>query len=427
MEKFINQEAFGQVPERTLTEVGYEGMYESREESPDQDTFLTSCRRSIHKIAKIAAMTAILGGAVSESSARENDTDSKLNKGNKDSIEKVQPRETQERVDDLLKINDICKEYGVDFIDATSPFLEVYLPKRDVKKVMIHIGQTHSIKAFENESKRGRDEIVESQKKIYDILSQAHLKSDTPPICLQEGLSTKSDVEEALNNQKTHGVFREHMLQMASDHSVDIEKIIKLEIEAVARYSIKYKDSGLKDSTLFDMSRSVQKILLEEKIDNHTRDRLVQAQEIIDKHIDHEVLVYTVGGALIAGKLEHAIIHPAESKEENAKVARKICEDLGIPYDENEDFYEVVDRLPRAQRDKAYLLVSKYGLSKERERPVMEHAEEALKKRKLVFINFGKIHGFEDVFEEKQAKDDMEHVALIKIDLERLEKVKDKK
>jgi hypothetical protein len=56
----------------------------------------------------------------------------------------------------------------------------------------------------------------------------------------------------------------------------------------------------------------------------------------------------------------------------------------------------------------------------------MEHAEEALKKRKLVFINFGKVHGFEDVFEEKQAKDDMEHVALIKIDLERLEKVKSK-
>lgn len=426
MEKFISQEAFEQVPEQTSIEDVHGGMYENRKESPEQDTFLTSCRRSMHKIAKIAAMTAILGGAVSESSARENDTDSKLNKGNKDSIEKVQPREAQERVDDLLKINAICREYGVDFIDATSPFLEVHLPKRDVKKVMIHIGQTHSIKAFENESKRGRDEIVESQKKIYDILSQAHLKSDTPPICLQEGLSTKSDVEEALNNQKTHGVFREHMLQMASDHSVDIEKIIKVEIEAVARYSIKYKDSGLKDSTLFDMSRSVQKILLEEKIDNHTRDRLVQAQEIIDKHIDHEVLVYTVGGALIAGKLEHAIIHPAESKEENAKVARKICEDLGIPYDENEDFYEVVDSLPKAQRDKAYLLVSKYGLSKERERPVMEHAEEALKKRKLVFINFGKVHGFEDVFEEKQAKDDMEHVALIKIDLERLEKVKSK-
>lgn len=422
MEKFIYQD----IPEDILPEdVPHETVNEAFE-SLNENTFFASCRRSVDRLAKIAAMTAILGGAVHESFAGDEKIGSKLEINNKKSTEQVQSSETQERIDDLQRINSICLEHGVDFIDATSPFSEVYLPKGEVKKVIVHIGQTHAIKAYEDSSRSDRDEVVESQKKIYDILSQAHLKSDEPQVCLQEGLSTEDEVQEALNDKKTHGEFRSHIVDIASDHSVDIELTIKAEIEAVARYSIRYKNSGLKDSTLFDMSRSIQKVLLEEKIDDTTRGRLIEIRELIDRQIDNDVLIYTVGGALMAGKLEHAIIKPAENQEENLRVAREVCKDIGIPFDENQDFYAVIDALPKTQREKAYSLISKYALTKERERPVMDHAEDALKKRKLIFVNFGQEHGLDDVLKEKQEKKRMDGVALIKVHIDRLEKVKNK-
>ena len=441
MERF-NQEEISQVEELTeqVEQIQTFGLSESSVSSDVLKTletfesdknlpiaFLNSCRNALGRITKIAAMTAILSGTVGDVFARENKPETKSDGKNENTVEQVQSKEVQERTEDLIKINDICKEHGLDFIDATSPFLEVHLPKEGVKKVVVHIGQTHAIEAYEDSSRVDRKEVIESQKRIYDILRQAHLKSEKPQICLQEGFTTNEEVLESLNDEKTHGDFRTHALDIASNPSIDINATIKAEIKAVVHYSIINKNSGLKDAGLFDMSRSIQKILLEEKVNEQTRERLIQMNEFINDHVDTDVLIYTIGGALMAGKLEHAILKPAESEEENTNVAKKICKDIGVPFDENEGFYAVINKLPKAQKQKAYSLVSKYGLSKERERPVMNHAENALKQTKLVFINFGSDHRFEDVLEEEWSRDEMKGVALIKLDLNNFEKVDSRK
>ena len=422
MERFIHEQApeIEEFPQQI-------GQLEQVEQAGRFSSFLDSCKGSFDKLTKMAAMTAILSGAVGDAYAHEDGSSARKERSDKAHIEQFQSKETQERLDDLLRINSICREHGLDFIDATSPSLAVHLPEGDVKKVIVHIGQMHAIEAYENSPRSVRNEIVDSQKKIYDILSQAHLKSDIPQVCLQEGLTTNEDVQEALNNEKTHGDYRAHILDIVLNPSVDIKKVVRAEIEAVELYSVKYKNSGLKDSTLFDMSRAIQKILLEEWVDDQTRNRLIKMRELIDDQVDNDVLIYSVGGALMAGKLEHVILKPAESKEENLKVRKKVFEDLGMPFDENEDFYTVINSLPREQKKVADSLISKYGLSKERERPVMDHAETALRQRNLVFVNFGLEHQFGDVFEEEQLRGDLKGVALIKINVESLEKVEAKK
>ena len=76
-----------------------------------------------------------------------------------------------------------------------------------------------------------------------------------------------------------------------------------------------------------------------------------------------------------------------------------------------------LDSLPRAQRDKAYLLVSKIRTSKER-KARWSMLREALKNRKLVFINFGKVHGFKMCLRKSRQRTTWNMLHLIKIDLE---------
>lgn len=364
--------------------------------------FLASCRRSFNTMMQMATMATILSGAVGETQAHENKDEDPL-----------------KRMEDLGRIESICREHGFDLEDNPSAVVSVDLPKGEVKKIIVHIGQVHAIGDYKKVSRKDRNEIVDAQEEIFHLLSGAHEKTGVPQICLSEGLAIDADVQVLLNNEDTHGMFRDSVVGIASNLSKNIKEAVDYEIEMIDQYTAGNKAE--RSSTLFDMSRAARKAMTEEGLDDAVKVRLGRIAERYENQIDYDLLTYTLGGVTIAAKLDHVKMKPAESMQGRQKVFMQVCADLKLSFDPQDDFYNFLNSQPEDVRKKAFALISKYGNSKEREKPAIEHAEKAFMGSDCVFLSYGIFHDFSDVLDDERKNGDMqEGVALIKIDVRKL-------
>ena len=380
---------------------------EKREENaePALASFLEAAEKRFDRVMQIVAFASLMAAGESAVQAKEAPSRSKP--------------EASERTKDLAHVNAICQEHGFSFVDAMEGHMEVHLPPGQVRKVILFIGQSHAQGAYSKVDAGFRKVVVDSQNDIFTMFKNAYAKTHAPVPCLTEGVCTDDQAATMEGKDEDHTGIENFARAAASDPHVDIKKAVEQSVSSAKKYvegSHVYDKESLKNSILFDASRSVRRALQEKDTPSYVASNLEQIARGIESHMQSDELAYTQGGAGIAARLGFAHIRPAENSDANFHVRQMIESKLGLKLKDGEDLYTAINHQGKSAQEAAAKVIAQYAESKEREMPAMVNAEKEFVKTDLVVLDYGAHHTFENVLTDQYKAGKMQDVAMIKVD-----------
>lgn len=369
------------------------------------DSFLELAGKRFNRVMQIVAFASLMVAGESAVQAKEAPLRHKPEAG--------------ERTKDLAKVNAICQEHGFGFVDATEGHMEVHLPPGQVRKVILFLGQSHAQGAYSKVDVGFRKVVVDSQNDILTMFKNAYAKTHALVPCLTEGVCTEDQASTMEGKDLDHTGIENFARVAASDPHVDIKKAVEQSISSAKKYvegSHVYDKESLKNSILFDASRSVRRALQEKDTPSYVASNLEQIARGIESHMQSDELAYTQGGAGIAARLGFAHIRPAENFDANFHVRQMIESNLGFKLKDGEDLYTAINHKGKSAQEAASKVIAQYAESKERETPAMANAEKELVSTDFVVLDYGAHHTFEGVLKDQYKAGKMQDVAMIKVD-----------